>query len=271
MATAVFMVLMVCGYWYTTRDISTRFKLKRTFGWDVYFLVALYGCIFVLQGVLVIAIVYMLLWGVSSVINHLPEIHALNQDVHYHRDFINWSFLGIQAPVVIMLCVSVMLCLFRTTWSPGLRLNSAGRKQLYKQLTSANGVEGILYQCMERGDMIYITLNSHRVYIGMVHTARCETSSTDNVVVIPMISGYRDRQTQQLVVEHNYAAYFEQHWITPVSEPNNALNFRKVILFSQIESLSLFDPATACGFEKLAPRIKQEIEQKAPGDRTPLL
>ena len=62
MATAVFMVLMVCGYWYTTRDISSRFKLKRTFGWDVYFLVALYGCIFVLQGVLVIALVTLLSW-----------------------------------------------------------------------------------------------------------------------------------------------------------------------------------------------------------------
>ena len=271
MATAVFMVLMVCGYWYTTRNVSTRFKLKRTFGWDVYFLVALYGCIFVLQGVMVIALVYLLLWGISIGINYLPEMQAIPQHVHYHRDFINWSFLGIQAPVVIMLCVSVLLCLFRTTWSPGLRLNTAGRRQLYKQLTSANGVEGILYQCMEQGDMVYITLNSHRVYIGMVHTARCETSSSDNVVVIPMISGYRDRNTQQLVVEHNYAAYYQKHWITPVSEPNNALNFRKVILLNKIESLSLFDPATACGFEKLAPIVERTIEEKAPGDRTPLI
>jgi len=52
MGTAIFMVLMVCGYWYTSRDLSTRFKIKRSFGWDVYFLVALYGCIFVLQGVI---------------------------------------------------------------------------------------------------------------------------------------------------------------------------------------------------------------------------
>lgn len=37
MGTAIFMVLMVCGYWYTSRDLSTRFKIKRSFGWDVYF------------------------------------------------------------------------------------------------------------------------------------------------------------------------------------------------------------------------------------------
>jgi len=262
MATAVFMVLMVCGYWYTTRDISSRFKLKRTFGWDVYFLVALYGCIFVLQGVLVIALLYLALWGISGVINWLPALPHLHHDVHYQRDFINWSFLGIQAPVVIMLAVSVMLCLVRTTWSPGLRLNTAGRRELYKQLTRANGVEGLLYQCMEEGDMVFITLQSRRVYIGMVHTARCETSSSDNVVVIPMVSGYRDKDTLELRVEHNYARYYQEHGITPVSDPVSALKFRKVILLSQIETLSLFDPSSACAFEKLIPLVEEEMARK---------
>ena len=86
MATAIFMVLMVCGYWYTTRDVSSRFKLKRTFGWDVYFVVALYGCIFVLQGLLVIAIVYLLLWGFSGLMNQFPWI--IGHDLQLQRDFI---------------------------------------------------------------------------------------------------------------------------------------------------------------------------------------
>jgi hypothetical protein len=59
MGTAIFMVLMVCGYWYTSRDLSTRFKIKRSFGWDVYFLVALYGCIFVLQGVVATGLLWL--------------------------------------------------------------------------------------------------------------------------------------------------------------------------------------------------------------------
>ena len=146
--------------------------------------------------------------------------------------------------------------------SAGLRLNTAGRRKLYKQLTRANGVEGILYQCMEQGDMVFITLQSRRVYIGMVHTARCETSSSDNVVVIPMVSGYCDKDTLELRVEHNYARYYRDHGITPVSEPVNVLNFRKVILLSQIETLSLFDPASACAFEKLIPLIEEDMKKK---------
>lgn len=66
MGTAIFMVLMVCGYWYTSRDLSTRFKIKRSFGWDVYFLVALYGCIFVLQGVIATGLLWLLLFALSA-------------------------------------------------------------------------------------------------------------------------------------------------------------------------------------------------------------
>ena len=69
MGTAIFMVLMVCGYWYTSRDLSTRFKIKRSFGWDVYFLVALYGCIFVLQGVIATGLLWLLLLTLSAANN----------------------------------------------------------------------------------------------------------------------------------------------------------------------------------------------------------
>ena len=74
MGTAIFMVLMVCGYWYASRDLSTRLKYKRTFGWDVYFLVALYGCIFVLQGLIATAAVWLLLLLTSLTMNALPEL-----------------------------------------------------------------------------------------------------------------------------------------------------------------------------------------------------
>jgi hypothetical protein len=259
MATAIFMVLMVCGYWYTTRDVSSRFKLKRTFGWDVYFVVALYGCIFVLQGLLVIAVVYLLLWGFSGLMNQFPWI--IGHDLQLQRDFIMWSFLGIQAPVVIMLAVSVLLCLSCTSWSRSMQLDPAGRKSLYQQLTRSNGVEGLLYQCMDQGDLVFVTLRSRRVYIGMVHTLRCESGSTDNVVLIPMVSGYRDPETQKMQVEHNYASYYQQHGILPDSEPISALYFRKVIMLNQIETLSLFDPATATAFEALAEREREEDKQ----------
>lgn len=115
MGTAIFMVLMVCGYWYTSRDLSTRFKIKRSFGWDVYFLVALYGCIFVLQGVIATGLLWLLLFALSAADNTFHFTSAKYAD--WQIDFMNWSFLGIQAPVVVMLTFAILFCLYRSNWA----------------------------------------------------------------------------------------------------------------------------------------------------------
>ncbi|MGG5836324.1 hypothetical protein [Huaxiibacter chinensis] len=243
MGTAIFMVLMVCGYWYTSRDLSTRFKIKRSFGWDVYFLVALYGCIFVLQGVIATGLIWLLLLAFSVAVNSL---HVVPQPAaNWQIDFMNWSFLGIQAPVVVMLAFAILFCLYRSNWAGSARLDGEGRKKLYKRLARANGIEQLLYQCMEEGELALVTLKSRRIYIGMIHTATLEYEKTANIVLIPMLSGYRDGETMNLCIEHNYSKWYADHHITLDSEPKSAMAFRKVIMLDQIESLSLFDPASA--------------------------
>lgn len=244
MGTAIFMVLMVCGYWYTSRDLSTRFKIKRSFGWDTYFLVALYGCIFVLQGVFATGIIWLLLLAASSVFNAVSQL-ADGRHHQWQTAFMNWSFLGIQAPVVVMLVLAIAFCIYRTSWSGSARLDSNGRKKLYKKLSRTNGVKALLFQCMEHGQLVLITLESQHVYIGMVHAASYENINTANVVIIPMLSGCRDIHTQNLHIEHNYSRWYAEHGISLVSEPTSAMAFRKVIMLKQIESLSLFDAASA--------------------------
>lgn len=244
MGTAIFMVLMVCGYWYTSRDLSTRFKIKRSFGWDVYFLVALYGCIFVLQGVLATGLIWLLLLAISATFNAIPSL-ADGLHHQWQIEFMTWSFLGIQAPVVIMLAFAVAFCLYRSGWSGSARLDSHGRKTLYKKLSKSNGVEGLLFQCMEEGELAWITLKSRRIYIGMIHAASYDNIATANLVLIPMLSGYRDGKHLNLCIEHNYSRWYAEHNITLDSQPRSAMAFRKVIMLEQIESLSLFDPASA--------------------------
>lgn len=242
MATAIFMVLMVCGYWYASRDLSTRLKFKRTFGWDVYFLVALYGCIFVLQGLIATGLLWGLLLLISTILNQTPLGEGYYH--HYQIDFMTGSFLGVQGPVMAMLSFTIFICLYRSNWAKSARLGSAERRELYKYLTRANGVEGILYECMEEGELAWVTLKSQRIYIGMIQTASFDSGNSSNIVLIPMLSGYRDENTLDLHVEHNYSAWYHDHNISLTSEEITALAFRKVIMLDQIESLSLFDPAS---------------------------
>ena len=98
---------------------------------------------------------------------------------------------------------------------------------------------------MEEGELAWITLKSRRIYIGMIHAASYDNVATANVVLIPMLSGYRDGKKLNLCIEHNYSRWYAEHDITLDSEPKSAMAFRKVIMLDQIESLSLFDPASA--------------------------
>lgn len=243
MGTAIFMVMMVCGYWYTSRDMSSRLKIKRSFGWDVYFLIALYGCIFVLQGVLATGIIWLLLLFASGV-NNAFALYS-SENVHWNVDFMTWSFLGIQAPVVLMLAFAIVFCMYRSNWAGSARLTAGSRKELYQYLSRSNGIEQLLLQCMEEGQLAWVTLKSRRIYIGMIHAATFEHASTANIVLIPMLSGYRDARTLNLAIEHNYSQWYHNHNINFSSSPKSALEFRKVIMVHQIESLSLFDPASA--------------------------
>lgn len=262
MGTAIFMVLMVCGYWYTSRDMSSRLKIKRSFGWDVYFLIALYGCIFVVQGVLATAIIWLLLLGASFANNTLGLSAA--HHANWHVDFMTWSFLGIQAPVVIMLTFAVIFCVYRSNWAGSARLTPGSRKELYQRLSRSNGIEQMLLHCMEEGELAWVTLKSRRIYIGMIHAATFEFPGTANIVMIPMLSGYRDARTLNLAIEHNYSRWYHEHEISFLSSPKSALDFRKVLMVDQIESLSLFDPASASA---LALGKKRYQRRRTPSNR----
>lgn len=188
-------------------------------------------------------LLWLLLFTLSAADN---TFHFTSQKyADWQMDFMNWSFLGIQAPVVVMLAFAILFCLYRSNWAGSARLDGDGRKKLYKRLAQSSGIEQLLYQCMEQGELALVTLQSRRVYVGMIHTATLEYEKTANIVLIPMLSGYRDERTMNLCIENNYSKWYDEHDITLDSEPRSAMDFRRVILLSHIESLSLFDPASA--------------------------
>ncbi|EPV2490380.1 hypothetical protein ACV28A_004842, partial [Enterobacter hormaechei] len=59
----------------------------------------------------------------------------------------------------------------------------------------------------------------------------------------------RDEKTMNLRIENNYSRWYHEHDITLDSDPRSAMDFRRVILLNQIESISLFDPASASALE----------------------
>ena len=73
--------------------------------------------------------------------------------------------------MVVMLAFAILFCLYRSNWAGSW---TAEPKKLYKRLAQASGIEQLLYQCMEQGELAQVTLRSRRIYVGMIHTATLE-------------------------------------------------------------------------------------------------
>lgn len=62
---------LVCGFWYTENHYQSRIRQARSNGWNSYFYVAMHGCKFAIQGFTLMAVTFVTLLVISSVINFL--------------------------------------------------------------------------------------------------------------------------------------------------------------------------------------------------------
>lgn len=61
-------------------------------------------------------------------------------------------------------------------------------------------MENILLESVERGLLLLVTLKSRKVYVGMIDEARFNQLDTNTLVLIPFMSGYRDKDTLTFVL-----------------------------------------------------------------------
>ena len=89
-----------------------------------------------------------------------------------------------------------------------------------------------------------VSLRTGKAYVGFVIGNTISRWPEADLALLPMLSGYRSKDTQQLVITTDYAATFHALSQEDVSElfrgdPND---FRVVIPRSEIISARLFDP-----------------------------
>ena len=111
------------------------------------------------------------------------------------------------------------------------------------QAAEDNGdrIELLLMEAIRREHPLEITLKTGKSYIGRALRSRSVNYSQPDVSLIPVMSGYRHKETQELAVTINYAA------LTSIS-PLDYEDFRIVIPKAQIVSVRLFDPDTYLKF-----------------------
>lgn len=241
------MTILVIGFVYTSNEPRARFKKLKSNGWETYFLVAAHGFLFSFLGGLGIFILMFLLNFVSflvevvvSVFSSSFTISSWGSDLfNYHLTdhFVLGSFFSLLLAVAMAAGSGIQS-------SRKIAESNDNYLAAYREIAKSDGLEKLIFDSMDQNLLVLITLKSRKAYVGKVQNTRFMTSDYEYVVILPMISGYREKDTLRFIEVHSYSGYYEEHKISENSKPLKYDDFRTVIPRTEIETLSLFDPVT---------------------------
>lgn len=249
MWAALIVVVLVCGYLYTSTHLPSRFKLQKAVGWNAYFLVALKGGGLLFSGFIVSLFIWFSLWIIMTLLNLPHYLGADYKAFSFVYDLWGMRVLGLSMPSFVVIGCTILVSIGATKNAEKDRKNPQRMNALFKELANESATESLMFEAIDKGLLLLITLKSRKVYVGMVDEARFANLDTDTIVIIPFMSGYRDKDTLTFCVEHNYADHYQAENITLVSEPLSVYQYRHVLPVEQIESLSLFNVKTYEAFQ----------------------
>ncbi len=231
MNIAVLLVIFVSGFVFTNSYPPARFKQLRSTGWDSYSHIAAWGLVFcAISGICVIAID---MWGSLS-----PVFHWLNIDP---QDFARASaFTRREGLLVIWGVVSIGFA-----WIVGRAFTTASaKKKAISRLATENAFELMLYDSAEQVKPVLVSLDSRKVYIGVVYRISNDEAlgKTEYFSILPLWSGYRHKDTLALKI----TTFYEDHYAIVLAQgpmTNERLfdQFKIAICSTEVSTLSYFD------------------------------
>ncbi|EOM3155525.1 hypothetical protein ACM0T4_003567 [Escherichia coli] len=251
MNTLLIAVILISGYVYVTLCLETRYRYKRSVGWDAYFFVATWGAVFVCVAWVVCTILGFLgvyRWLINGILHffHLgPD--ALKRVFPISFDGGN-SIKDLKSAVWGM--TSVALAAF-CGWRRKKRTEKGDRRlDAIARIVSTSPEESFLMEAAVRQFPVIITLSSRKFYVGIVICPSFENGDFTHIELLLLLSGYRDKGTLTTNITTNYRRHYQSEGI--VAEGLGGLSledFRILVAKREVESISFFDPDTYSVFK----------------------
>ena len=213
-----FIIPALGGYWILTNLHRTRHQAARGQGYHVLFQAAGVG-----------AIVFGLSHSIILLIHCLfPEANTI------WRSAIPYPFSD---TVALGVLISFIV--------PEIGNKIWDEEQSAVKTAEDNGdrIELLIMGAIREERLVEITLKTGKSYIGRALGSRSVNYNQPDVSLIPVMSGYRNRETQDLVLTTHYEPVMPQSYL-------EYADFRIVIPKSQIVSVRLFDPDTYHRFQE---------------------
>ncbi len=215
MPTNVLLLPLLAGYWFLHTFQYTKFRSQRLDGYRLLVESAAAGVVFAAVawvGVKILALNPCVIGTWRSVAPNVPFLGTA----------VLAALLGSITPYVL-------------NWSLNkTRLQTAEQAQ-YKAISRhGNHLLRLLHSATWLEKAVMVTLDTNKVYIGMVDSAPNMEPTDTFVGMIPFFSGYRHSETRTLSLTVDYLSVYEREGLEPE-------DFRVVFPISSIRSASFFD------------------------------
>ena len=179
------LVPILGGYWFLTHRYITRSDALRDSGYHLFFRSAIVG-------VALVAAAHLLILAVDA---RFPETSAL------WKPYLPSEYRGAAIPSVVLGFVLpfVLNCFY-------------SRERAERRTADARGdlVELLIAESLDHGKLIEISLRSGKSYIGFALGSNIARQRESDVAIIPMASGYRNKDTQELTITTDYSPVMEE-------------------------------------------------------------
>lgn len=217
-----FLIPAVTGYWFLTHLHFTRYGALRDSGYHVFFRA-------VIAGVILAFLAYTSIFLLNP---RIPEVSII------------WkSFMPIPYSGMAMLTILLGWVL------PIVGNLFYGKEKAARWAARQNGdlIELLIAESIEYQRLIELSLKSGKSYIGFALESGITSQDESDISLIPMVSGYRNQDTQELEITTNYAPVVQES----LKEALDLVyeDFRVVIPMPEIVSARLFHPEAYERFE----------------------
>ncbi|WP_323632342.1 hypothetical protein [Pectobacterium carotovorum] len=272
--------VILSGYIFAINSLSIRYKLKRLEGWGAYFYVAMWGGVFAtLSWLLCSSLSYFdvlrktYIWMIShdffekEMIARLFPLNSVSNTSNAAAAAAAVNFTDLK--VAVWGAMSIFLALI-ASWVvlPFFGWLFWGGDRNVMALARAvddDHHEGMLIEASVSKFLVMVTLGSRKFYVGIVLCPRFDNGKADYLALIPMLSGYRDKDTLTTHVTSNYKNLYVQSGILTedgklvdidetsakdgASHKLSLQDFRTLISYDEIEIISFFDSDTYNNFK----------------------
>lgn len=247
MAVLFTMLILVVGYHYARSLPSEKVNLKRSAGWETYVYLGFHGLRFLVMA-LVIAII---LWiVVFLVLNFVDWVFNLSVRIWLQRQVTCILFDDIQVYHVLVAVFAWALC-----QSEIKDKVEQGNTLIVENIRNYDGLLRLVIEAASMQKPLRLSLKSRKVYVGLVMEEQFESGDLDYVLIVPLVSGYRDKDTLDIFFDCSYVSVYEKHGLFVGDELSEKEllkldDFRLAIKVSEIESVSFFEFGVIHEFER---------------------